>query len=273
MKLTSLKALASAVAVTFAIGAPTQVSATHAWGNYHWARSANPFTLKLGDNVTGVPWNGVLEATSSDWSQSGVLDTAIVPGNTTAKRCRATAGMVQVCNSTYGNNGWLGIATIWASGSHITQGTTKLNDTYFNKPEYNSPAWRNLVMCQEVGHTFGLGHQDEAFDNPNLGTCMDYTSDPGTNQRPNDHDFKMLESIYSHLDSSTTVAPLAASAAVMPRHIAEHDSDDRAQWGALVRSSKDGLREVYMVDFGQGYRIFRFVIWAEGEGRGRRHQD
>ena len=28
------------------------VKADHSWGNYHWARTANPFTLKLGDNLT-----------------------------------------------------------------------------------------------------------------------------------------------------------------------------------------------------------------------------
>lgn len=28
------------------------LSATHAWGNYHWARTINPFTLKVGDNVS-----------------------------------------------------------------------------------------------------------------------------------------------------------------------------------------------------------------------------
>jgi len=34
-------------------------------------------------------------------------------------------------------------------------------------------------MCQELGHDFWLDRQDETFDTPNLGTCMDYTSDPG----------------------------------------------------------------------------------------------
>jgi hypothetical protein len=29
----------------------------------------------------------------------------------------------------------------------------------------------------------------ETFDNPILGTCMDYTSDPTTNQHPNRHDY------------------------------------------------------------------------------------
>ena len=64
-------------------------------------------------------------------------------------------------------------------------------------------------MCQEVGHTFGLDHQDENFNNANLGTCMDYTNDPSTNQHPNKHDYDELITIYSHLDSTTTVGAIA----------------------------------------------------------------
>jgi hypothetical protein len=48
-------------------------------------------------------------------------------------------------------------------------------------------------MCQEVGHTLGLDHQDDVFDNPTLRTCMDYTSDPSTSQHPNRHDYEELE--------------------------------------------------------------------------------
>jgi len=268
MKLPSLKALASAVAVTFAIGAPTQVSATHSWGGYHWARTSNPFTLKLGNNVT-APWGTILDTTVSDWSASTVLDLQKVAGSTSARRCKPTAGMVQVCNERYGNNGWLGIAQIWISGTHITQGTTKVNDTYFNTATYNTTAWRNLVMCQEVGHTFGLDHQDETFDNPNLGTCMDYTNNPGTNQHPNAHDYQELGIIYGHNDSTTTLAQVQASAAAHPRDMVEHDYNVRSQWGKLVRESKNGLKEVYVLDFGQGHKLVTFVRWAEGEGRGR----
>jgi len=137
-------------------------SANHSWGGYHWARTSNPFTLKLGDNVTAA-WDSTLITTSSDWSQSTVLDTTIVAGQSKG-RCRATSGRVEVCNSTYGNNGWPGLASISITGgTHIEQGTVKLNDTYFNTATYNTTAWRNLVMCQEVGHMFGLAHQDEAF--------------------------------------------------------------------------------------------------------------
>jgi len=58
---------------------PASASANHSWGGYHWARTANPFTLKLGDNVS-ASWDAVLGTTSSDWSKSSVLDTTIVAG-------------------------------------------------------------------------------------------------------------------------------------------------------------------------------------------------
>ena len=213
--------------------------AAHSWGSYHWARTANPFMLKLGDNVNST-WDAHLATTSADWSLSRVLDTTIVAGGTKPKSCRPTAGRVEVCNASYGKNGWLGIAQIWASGSHITQGVVKVNDTYFSTAKYNTPEWRNLVMCQEVGHTLGLDHQDEVFDNPNLGTCMDYTSSPGTNQHPNQHDYDQLEAIYAHLDSTTTVGSAVQAS------------------GQLQRVRDD----LWVQELGNGNRIFTFVFWA-----------
>ena len=232
---------------------PSAAAANHSWGGYHWARTSNPFTLGLGDNVSSA-WDSYLVTSSSDWSVSAVLDTTIVAGsNLKPKNCRPKSGRVEVCNAAYGGTGWLGVAQIWVSGSHITQGTVKVNDTYFNTSTYNSPAWRNLVMCQEVGHTFGLGHQDESFTNPNLGTCMDYTSDPTSNQHPNQHDYDELELIYAHLDSTTTVGQAATigSPAAEP-----------SDWGRLVASLNGGRTSVLELGVGAGQRVVTFVIWA-----------
>ena len=234
---------------------PLAASANHSWGNYHWARTSNPFTLKLGDNVSSA-WDSYLATTSGDWSISTVLDTTIVAGWTTTRRCRPTSGRVEVCNSTYGSTGWLGVAQIWVSGSHITQGAVKVNDTYFNTTTYNTSAWRNLVMCQEVGHTLGLDHQDTNFNNPNLGTCMDYTNDPSTNQHPNQHDYDQLELIYAHLDSTTTVGS-------MPAAMANGDFSAPDSWGKLVSASKNGGVALYERDFGGGHKVFTFVFWAK----------
>ena len=232
--------------------------ADHAWGNYHWARTTNPFTLTLLDSVTST-WDTYLGTTSSDWARSSVLDTVVSAGDTrNAKRCPGTTGKVEVCNSTYGRNGWLGIAQISISGSHIRAGTVKLNDTYFNSAPYNTPAWRNLVMCQEVGHTLGLDHQDENHGNVNLGSCMDYTNDPSTNQRPNDHDYLQLESIYAHLDSTTTVAAAPAKPGSLAAEV--HGQDE---WGQAVRYAPNGRPVLFVRILSGNVKHFTWVTWAE----------
>lgn len=239
----------------FAAGTPAE--ATHVWGNYHWARTSSTFTLRLADNVTSV-WDSALVGASADWTTSSVLDTVVVPGTNSPKNCKPTAGRVEVCNSKYGRNGWLGIAQIWASNSHITQGVVKLNDTYFTG-SYNTAAWRNFVTCQEVGHTFGLGHQDETFGNANLDSCMDYTNDPTSNQHPNAHDFELLEAIYSHADSTTTVRSTASASG------AGHAQNDfgRAMGGG--HSTEDGHHhnDVFVKDLGNGQVVLTHVFWAE----------
>src|SRR5437870_1431676 len=96
-----LVALAS---LAFAGVAPT-ASATHSWGGYHWARTANPAAIKLGNNVSAGAWKTALDNASSDWSASDVLNTTVVTGLANPKNCRGTTGRVEVCNSTYGNNG------------------------------------------------------------------------------------------------------------------------------------------------------------------------
>jgi len=240
--------------------------ANHSWANYHWARTSNPFTVKLGDNTTGS-WPGYLSIASGDWSQSIVLDTIVVAGGTGgARRCPATLGRDEICNGKYGQNGWLGIASIWANGDHITQGTVKLNDTYFNMAQYNTPDWRQFVVCQEVGHTFGLDHQDTTFGNYNLGTCMDYTNAPAggtvggfnygpSNEHPNQHDYDELVTIYTHLDTTnTSFQPIQHGAAA---------GNDSSEWGRLIRSTNDGRTSLFERDYGDGNKMFTFVIWAD----------
>src|SRR5438445_1603011 len=98
------------VATVFAVS-PVVLLANHSWGGYHWARTANPFTVKLGDNVS-TTWDFYLNQASTDWSQSDVLDTSIVAGQANPRNCRPTSGQDQICNATYGNTGWLGVAQI-----------------------------------------------------------------------------------------------------------------------------------------------------------------
>jgi hypothetical protein len=241
--------------VMMVLGYVSSPSASHSWNGYHWARSSNPLALTLGDNVSGT-WDSHLATASTDWSRSTVLNTTVVPGESTRKNCRPADGKVEICNDTYGYNQWLGVAQISVSGKHITSGSVRMNDSYFNTATYNSRAWRQLVMCQEVGHIFGLDHQDENFDNKPLGTCMDYSNDPVPNQHPNQHDYDELVSIYSHRDTTATTS-------TRPRQGAPgRDLDVPSEWGQLMRSSRGGRTQVFERDFGNGRKVVTFVIWA-----------
>lgn len=233
--------------------------ANHAWSNYHWARTSNPFTLKLGDNLTAADWKSYLRTTSGDWNAGGTpVQTAVVTGQS-SKRCSMVAGTTQVCNGNYGFNGWLGLATINISGSHITQGSAKMNDSYFSSATYNNPSEKLHVMCQEVAHTFGLGHQSETGET--LGTCMDYyqnKTNDGISTRPNQHDFDQLNTIYAHLDSTTTLASSATQSAG-----ASEVTDDPNSWGHLVSQSAKGRSSTYERYNSDGSKTITHVFWTE----------
>jgi hypothetical protein len=264
MRFLKTKRLAAACAVGVVVGMAT-LSANHSWRNFHWARTNNPFTLKVGNNLS-AGWSGYLDDAISAWNQSTVMDLTKVSGGTNSA-CAPTLGRLEVCNGSYGQNGWLGIASVWTSGSHIVQATTRVNDTYFNMSQYNSQAWRRLVMCQEIAHDFGLDHQDETFNNANLGSCMDYTNDPDggsggfsatdpSNEQPNQHDYSQLLKMYDHVDRTTTVGQPTSNPA------AEHQIA-RGQFGRLVRSTNEGRTQLYVLDLGNGQQVWTHVIWAD----------
>jgi hypothetical protein len=251
------RAVGAATAVLFAAALASPAHANHSWANYHWARTANPFTLALGDNVSSA-WDGYLGTSSVEWTASAALDTTVQSGGTTPRKCRATAGRVEVCSAAYGRNGWLGVASIWVSGSHITSGTVKVNDTYFAMARYNTPDERAHVMCQEIGHTLGLGHTSE--NGTSQKTCMDYSTDPESTG-PNAHDYEQLETIYAHLDSTTTVGSLAGA---QTRQI----GGDRSSWGREVHRSAKGEYSTFVRDFGRGNQVITEVTWArQPDGR------
>lgn len=232
------------------------VSANHSWNNYHWARQSNPFTLKLNGSLS-TAWKPYLVTASDDWSKSIVLDTVISQGSNNPKTCKPVSGQVEVCNAAYGKNGWLGLAQVWIdTSSHITQGVVKMNDSYMSLAPYNTVAQKNHVMCQEVGHIFGLGHQDES--GADLGTCMDYSNSLAS-QHPNSHDYTQLEQIYAHLDSKTTVGSFILSGT----NASNADFNDSRNWGRRVFRSSNGHNEIFEQTLQNGSKLVTFVNLAE----------
>jgi hypothetical protein len=268
-----------AIALLLLAGASVSVAyASNSWGKNHWDISTaesveNPLVLR--DNLTTLAWDASLASASADWNAS-VLKNQVVEGTNTA--CNPVLGSVEVCNNAYGENNWLGIAQIWVyrgKAGHIAQALVKVNDTYFVRPEYNTIAWRNSVMCQEVGHTYGLEHQDEVFDNSNLGTCMDYTNDPdGTvfgqadNQHPNQHDYDTLEEKYAHLNETSTGVPGNGKGGGKKNNKpagvgSDIDLNNPSSWGQAVRQDAQGKNSLYERNLGNGQTLFTYVIWAD----------
>ena len=264
--------------------------ANHTWGKYHWDLStadtmANP--LELRDNLTTSAWKASLAQASTDWNLS-VIKNTVVPGTKNPQTCDPTIGSVEVCNAEYGDNGWLGIAQIWAyrgKDGHIAQAVTMLNDTYFALSKYNTQPWRDFVMCQEVGHTFGLGHQDENFGNTNLGSCMDYTNDPtgllgtngtSSNEHPNTHDYEMLDEIYAHINGTTSGGndgggkPDKGSGGG-GKGKPNKASIDPATWGQAVAQDAQGKNSLYVRNLENGMVQITHVLWADNDGHEHTH--
>ena len=261
----------------------TAINAEHSWGKYHWDISSahsNTSPLELADNLSTDSWKISHRIASDSWNgavlQSGdsVLKNAIVPGAGN-DNCGPTLGRIEVCNDFYGDTRWLGIASIWATrgkSNHIVQGVVKVNDTYFSLDYYNTDAWRDYVMCQEVGHTFGLDHQDIVFDNANLGSCMDYTNDPdGTvygqlsNVFPNQHDYDMMVEIYSHLNSTTDGGGgngKGGGKKLKKADGADIDLNNPSAWGQVIRQDSQGRNTLFERALSNGQVLVTHVIWA-----------
>ena len=243
-------------------------SANHSWGGYHWSRQSNPFTVTLGNNLVST-WTPYLTQSATDWARtSGSCNNPANPIRCSvaaggSSKCRSVSGTVQVCNSTYGNNGWVGICGISVSGTHITSAYVKMNDTYFNTPSYNTPDWRQLVMSQEVGHSFGLDHQDTDNYNADLldacgrGSCMDYSSTPANQTTPNQHDYDELVTIYNHIG-----APEVQDRVIASSRDVEIDWTDSSNWGQPVRFV-NGRGVEFERDLGNGQKQVTYVTWAQ----------
>lgn len=260
--MSSKRILAKAALVVAIAAVSVSAYASHSWNNYHWARTGSSFVLQTLDSTvaggTNANWPVLLANASTQWSSSAKLDLSKKPytnTSTSRKRCSAVAGKIRVCNAAYGSNGWLGLASInLDSNGHISQGTAKMNDSYASTyaGDANEAAH---VMCQEVGHTFGLGHTSE--DGSTQNTCMDYSSSP-TSTKPNQHDYDELGIIYGHADSYNSYSTSTA----LSTSPAQNSMAGDVPLGTLVR--KGHFSETYVAPDGRGGLWITHVTLAPG---------
>ena len=248
---------------------PTPTAASHVWGPYHWRRTSSAIKIVKVRRRHSAAWITRYNTAINDWKKSSLTKIRAAAGLTgsASAACAMVTGEIVSCDAKYGNTGWLGLATINISGAHITRGNSKVNNTYFNQAAFNTVAWRQAVICQEIGHNFGLGHVNEVFNNKNTGSCMDYTNDPDggpggasstdpDNMNPNSHDYALINSRHNHIGF------IVPQTTVMPQAMAAYNPVTADQLGGLVWSSKDGRLTRHEVDFGHGYKAATWVMWA-----------
>lgn len=253
---------------------PTTVDATHSWGPYHWQRTSAAIKNIPVRRYHSAIWVTRYNTAITDWRKSAMTKirpyTAFIGGVNAS--CPTVTGAISSCDGSYGNTGWLGLATIYlTSGNHIAKGKSRVNNTYFNRSPYNTTAYRQFVICQEIGHNFGLGHVNEIFNNPNTGSCMDYTNDPDggaggasptdkNNMHPNAHDYSLINSKHNHIGF---IAPeMAAAELAVPRALEAYDPVVESQFGKLVYSANGGRTQRFELEFANGWKAANWVIWA-----------
>lgn len=184
------KVLAAAVAVGALLTVATVASADHSWNGYHWpSDNLSPTVVdKTRASLYDVP-AGVLE-----WADLAIDSTDIQPTLTTARKGNITV-------SEASSQQWLGLARIFLEEGHITKGEVKLNTQYLAYYESNGyPGIADQVLCQEIGHVLGLGHNRTQND-----TCMNDQAFVGPDlTSPNQHDADQLNiTIYDgHTDAT-----------------------------------------------------------------------
>ena len=247
---------AATIGAVVVLTASLTANASHTWNNYHWARTTASFTLQVIDSNTSN-WDDELSLSLSQWSQSTKLNmqvTSFDDSSNARKRCTAVTGKVRSCNSAYGNNGWLGLASINLDASgHIVKGTSKMNDSYASS--FASQDERRHVMCQELGHTLGLGHTSENGSTQN--TCMDYSQSP-TSIAPNQHDHDQLVAQYAHTDSYNSYTIGAAAA------VSADQASMAGQSPMGMRIRKGVFDEMWAAPDGKGGVWVHHVILAPG---------
>lgn len=98
---------------------------------------------------------------------------------------------------------------------------------------------------------------------------MDYTGDPDgppSNEHPNTHDYDMLNEIYAHSDTFTTIDTSQdvvgdTGGPGKPGFAGFEGSENARDWGRAIKDN--GYIALFERDFGGGNKIFTFVIFAK----------
>ncbi|MDQ3932282.1 MAG: hypothetical protein M3252_05530 [Actinomycetota bacterium] len=178
--------LIAALVTTLTLMGGSLAEASHWWNGYKWATTDGVVDLYADVSQVQGEWARATGEVIRDWDNAARVEIDTSPAG--------KQGMVTVRSASYGPNGWLGVAMVSLEGRRIIGGRVLLNEWYWSNGFVTAPQARQHVFCQEVGHVFGLDHQDAQ-------SCMnDSPSELGRWLHPNAHDYEQLDAIYRQTD-------------------------------------------------------------------------
>jgi hypothetical protein len=253
---------------------PTPVDATHSYSG-HWRRTSSGIRKIPVLRMLSSTWVPRYTTAMTDWSKPAMTKIKPYTYRTYAQnaKCPHYSGYISVCNGNYGGTGWGGLALLWTDYyGHAIYGWALQNDYYFSGSSATNTAWRQHIICQEIGHVFGLGHVNEIVTNANTGSCMDYTNDPDggsggypgdkNNMHPNSHDYAFINARHNHV--GRLLPGFAPAEADLAREMLEttqqFDVRTMRGFGRLVFSAKDGVADRYELNLPSGARVTTWAI-------------
>jgi len=254
---------------TLAVGADNSTSGEYPKNT--WAHQGQGLNLEV-QNALTQDWYPILEKVLRDWSdQSPETLNLTIREVASDAECKFVPGVLKVCNANYGATGWRGINQILVDEfNNLTSSVAKMNEHYLLNL---GDGIKQYTMCHEIGHGWGLGHQDQDFNNVDSGSCMDYVMDPENNQHPNAKDFAILRQVYGTVatagrNSSANERTLYLRGSKSareekvshPQYKSFTDEFYRDQWRLLRKSN---AMEIDELDMGNGKRIIARLLLAE----------
>jgi hypothetical protein len=211
-------------------------------------------------NAMDPEWYEFFDIAVADWNASPSLSLTPQMANPD-NDCELIPGKLKACNGDYGKSGWSGLNEAWIDDrGWITGSTAKMNEYYLLGSGYDE---KRFVTCHEIGHGFGLPHRDTNVNNPNIGTCLDYTTNYKSNVSPDEVDYSNLETLYGTINRRRTLQESVEldEDERLPQHL-RNASTEKSSYknGRLLLKSQH--REIYEREFPDGSKIITTVLLA-----------
>lgn len=158
--------------------------ASHQWNSYARADSSVGRYYWSATGYSSI-YDQEGRTDSDSWQNASVMD---LPTSTSHYFGICSFDEIAGFAGFYGNTGWDGITSLdCMTGNIIGASQSGINRTYADSYSTDN---KKKVACHELGHQFGLSHDDSASD-----TCMTTSATNGVSH-PGDHDIEMLDAIY-----------------------------------------------------------------------------